>query len=90
MGGTRAFKVTMGIMPSYTSDVEGLLVDGVSDGKPAQKAGILAGDIIMQMGDLPIKDIQNYMDALGKFTKGESIPVKLKRKGEELTVTVTF
>jgi Peptidase family M28/PDZ domain len=90
MGGSRAFKVTMGIMPSYTADQEGLLVDGVSEGKPAQKAGILAGDIIIQMGDLVIKDIQNYMEALGKFTKGESIPVKIKRKGEELTVNVTF
>jgi len=67
MGGSRAFKVTMGVMPSYTSDEAGLLVDGVTDGKPAQKAGIQAGDVIVQMGELPIKDIQNYMDALGKF-----------------------
>lgn len=85
-----SFKVTLGIMPSYTSDVEGLLVDGVTDGRPAQKAGVLAGDVITQMGDLPIKDIQNYMEALGKFDKGQTIPVKLKRKGEEITVNVTF
>jgi aminopeptidase-like protein len=90
MGGTRSFKVTLGIMPSYTSDQEGLLVDGVSDGKPAQKAGILAGDIILQMGDIVIKDIQNYMEALGKFSKGDTVPVRLKRKGEEMTVNVTF
>jgi len=85
-----AFKVTMGIMPSYTSDAEGLSVDGVTDGRPAQKAGILAGDVITQMGDMQIKNIQDYMSALGKFEKGQSIPVKLKRKGEELTVNVTF
>ncbi|MFZ5999403.1 MAG: M20/M25/M40 family metallo-hydrolase [Bacteroidota bacterium] len=91
MSGTRSsFKVTMGIMPSYTSDVEGLLVDGVSEGKPAQKAGILAGDVITQIGSIAVKDIQNYMEALGKFSKGETVPVKLKRKGEELTVNVTF
>jgi hypothetical protein len=42
------------------------------------------------MGDLQIKDIQNYMDALAKFEKGQTIPVKLKRKSEELTVNVTF
>jgi hypothetical protein len=90
MAGRSSFKVTMGIMPSYTSDTEGLLVDGVSEGKPAQKAGILAGDVIIQMGDIVVKDIQNYMEALGKFSKGETIPVKLKRKGEEMTVNVTF
>jgi len=85
-----SFKVTLGIMPSYTSDVEGLLVDGVTDGRPAQKAGVLAGDVITQMGDMQIKDIQNYMEALSKFEKGQTIPIKLKRKGEELTVNVTF
>lgn len=90
MGGSRSFKVTMGVMPSYTGDEEGLLVDGVTDGRPAQKAGIMAGDVIIQMGELPIKDIQNYMEALGKFEKGQTVPVKVKRKGEEITVQVTF
>ena len=89
--GTRsAFKVTMGVMPSYSSDVEGLKVDGVSEGKPAQKAGIQTGDVIVQMGDLVIKDIQNYMEALGKFEKGQTIPVKVKRGEETITVSVTF
>jgi hypothetical protein len=90
MGGSRSFKVTMGVMPSYTSDVEGLLVDGVSDGKPGQKAGILAGDVIIQIGDLVIKDIQNYMEGLGKFEKGQTVPVKVKRKNEVITLNVTF
>ena len=90
MGGTSSFKVTMGVMPNYTGEVEGLLIDGVSDGKPAQKAGIQAGDIVIQIGELPIKDIQNYMDALGKFEKGQTVPVKVKRKDEVLTLSVTF
>lgn len=90
MGTRSAFKVTMGVMPSYSSDVEGLKVDGVTEGRPAQKAGIQTGDVIIQMGDMVIKDIQNYMEALGKFEKGQTIPVKLKRGEEVLTVSVTF
>lgn len=90
MGTRSAFKVTMGVMPSYSSDVEGLKVDGVTEGKPAQKAGIQTGDVIVQMGDLVIKDIQNYMEALGKFEKGQTIPVKVKRGTEILTYLVTF
>ncbi len=90
MGGSRSFKVTLGVMPSYTSDVEGLLLDGVSDGKPAQKAGIQAGDIVVQIGELPVKNIENYMEALGKFEKGQTVPVKVKRKDEVLTLSVTF
>ncbi len=90
MNSARSFKVTMGVMPSYTSDVNGLQIDGVTDGKPAQKAGMLAGDIITQIGELPITDIQTYMEALGKFEKGQTVPVKIKRKGEELIVRVSF
>ena len=90
MNSTSSFKVTMGVMPNYSADVKGLQIDGVSDGKPAQKAGMLAGDIIIQIGEFPISDIQTYMEALGKFDKGQTVPVKVKRKGEELTVSVTF
>lgn len=86
-----AFKVTLGIMPSYTAtEGEGLKVDGVTDGRPGQKAGIETGDVIIQMGEFPIRDIQNYMDALGKFEKGQTVPVKVKRKNETLDLSVTF
>lgn len=90
MSSSRSFKVTMGVMPSYTSDAAGLLVDGVTDGRPAQKAGIQTGDIITQIGDFTIKDMQSYMDALGKFEKGQQVPVKIIRNKEEKTVQVTF
>jgi hypothetical protein len=90
MGGARSFKVTMGVMPSYSSDEAGLKIDGVSDGKPAQKAGLLTGDLIIQMGDLKIGNIEDYMGALGKFEKGQTVGVVVKRKGETLTLPVTF
>src|SRR5258706_863682 len=90
MGSARSFKVTLGVMPSYTSNEEGLKVDGVSDGKPAQKAGILTGDLIIQIGEIQIKDIRAYMDALSKFEKGQTVPVKVKRNNEVVTVTLTF
>lgn len=90
MSSSRSFKVTMGVMPSYTSDAAGLLVDGVTDGRPAQKAGILTGDIIIQIGDFTIKDMQTYMEALGKFEKGQQVPVKILRNKEEKIVQVTF
>lgn len=88
--GRSSFKVTLGVMPSYSSDVPGLLIDGVTEGRPAANAGIQTGDVVVKIGDYEIKDIQNYMEALGKFEKGQTVPVKVKRKGEELTLNVTF
>jgi len=90
MASRSAFRVTLGVMPSYTADGEGVKVDGVTDGRPGQKGGVQTGDIIIQMGDLVIKDIQDYMGALGKFDKGQTIPVKVKRGEEVVILTVTF
>ena len=90
MASRSSFKVTLGIMPSYTSDAEGVRVDGVTDGRPGEKAGIQSGDLIIQMGDLTIKDIQDYMGALGKFEKEQTVPVKVKRGNEIITLSVTF
>ncbi len=90
MGSARSFKVTLGIMPSYTSSEEGLKVDGVTDGKPAQRAGILTGDLIIKIGAYSIKDIQAYMTALGKFEKGQTVPVKVKRNKDVVSLRVTF
>jgi hypothetical protein len=90
MASRSSFKVTMGIMPSYTADGEGVKVDGVTDGRPGQKAGIQTGDVILQLGEIVIKDIQNYMEALGKFDKGQTVDAKIKRGTEVITLKVTF
>lgn len=84
------FSVSMGIMPDYTFAGTGVRADGVTDGKPAQKAGLKAGDIILQLGDNNISSLENYMQALGKFKKGEKTKVKFKRGSETLEATVEF
>lgn len=84
------FSVSMGIMPDYTFSGTGVRADGVSDGKPAQKAGLKAGDIILQLGEHNITSMESYMQALGKFKKGESTKVKFKRGNETLEAQVEF
>ena len=48
--GKSSFKVSLGIMPDYTFSGTGVHVDGISEGKAAQKAGIKTGDVIIQLG----------------------------------------
>ena len=84
------FGVTMGIMPDYTYAGAGVRADGVSDGKPAQKAGLKAGDIIIQLGDYNVSSMESYMQTLGKFKKGDKAKVKYKRGNETLETTVEF
>ncbi|MEO8769736.1 MAG: M20/M25/M40 family metallo-hydrolase [Ferruginibacter sp.] len=85
-----SFKVTLGIMPDYAFDGNGLRVDGVSDNRPAQKAGVKEGDVIYQLGQYSITDIQTYMQALNKFNKGDATKVKLKRGKDDMQLDVVF
>lgn len=83
------FKVSLGLMPDITGQVEnGLRADIVVKGKPAYKAGMKNGDVIVQVNDIKIKDIEVYMQALGTLKKGEKAVVKVLRGGEELTFEV--
>jgi len=84
------FSVTMGIMPDYTFNGAGVRVDGVSEGRPAQKAGIRTGDIITSLGDIKITSMESYMQALGKFKKSDKAVVQYTREGKPFSTTVEF
>ena len=85
-----AFKVSLGVMPDYVFDGEGMRIDAVIDGRPAAKAGLEDGDIILQIGSTKVKDIYDYMDGLNKFKSGQKAKVKVMRKGEILKKEVVF
>lgn len=84
------FTVSLGIMPDYTFSGSGVRVDGVSEGKLAQRLGIKTGDVITQLGDIKFTDVTSYMQALSKFKKGDNTKVKLKRGNEEIVYDLTF
>jgi hypothetical protein len=90
MSASVSMKVTMGILPNYASDGKGLKVDAVTEGKPAKKAGLQAGDIIQSIGDYAVTDIQTYMEALGNFEKGQETEVKVLRGKEIMKLKVIF
>jgi hypothetical protein len=87
---TPAFKVTLGIMPDYVWEKEGVHVDGVTTGRPADKAGVQRGDVILGMGDMPVNTMEDYMQCLSKFQKGQSTTLKIKRGSEMMMLPLTF
>jgi len=88
--GRQRFNVTLGVMPNYGYSGTGMKIDGVSEGKAAEKAGFQPDDIIVKMGNYEVKDIYEYMDALGKFGKGDKTKVVVEREGEEVELEVEF
>ena len=85
-----SFKVTLGVVPDYAYSGEGMRIDGVSDGKPAAKAGLKAGDVVVKLGEHRVTDMMSYMKGLGKFTKGEQTVVTVLREGKEMKINVTW
>src|SRR5690606_15580081 len=54
------FKVTLGVVPDYLFSGKGMRIDGISEDRPAQKAGLQKGDIVVKMGDHEVTDMMSY------------------------------
>lgn len=84
------FSVTLGVMPDYMYDGEGMRIDGVTEDKAAANAGLQKGDIVTWLGEVKVVDMMSYMKALGQFKKGDSAPIEYLREGKKQKGTVKF
>lgn len=84
------FKVALGVVPDYLYDGKGMRIDGVSEGKPAQAAGLQKGDIVVKLGDSTVTDMMSYMRALSVFEPGQKAEVVVERDGQTVSATVSF
>lgn len=69
---------------------EGILVDGVEDGTPAEKAGIREGDIITKVDDTSIRNNSHFRVVISSSRPGEQHRITFLRGGRERTVTVVL
>jgi aminopeptidase YwaD len=89
-GTTASFSVGLGIMPDYSFNGTGVRIDGISEGRAAQKAGLQSGDIVIQLGNNPVSSLENYMQALSTFKKGDKTKVKVRRASQTIEAEVIF
>jgi len=87
-GQKMAYKVYVGTIPDFASNVDGYKISGVSEGSPAQEAGLQGGDIIIEFGGKKISNIYDFTYALGDFVPGDVVDVIVKRGKEEITFKV--
>ncbi len=85
----RGFRVYLGTVPNYSDQTDGMKLDGVRPGSPAERAGLKAGDLIVKLGSVPIKNVYDYTYALGELKAGEEIDVHIRREGREMTLKLT-
>lgn len=87
---TPRFKVGLGVIPDYLFDGKGMRIDGISEDKPAQKAGLQKGDIVVKLGDSAVVDMMSYMRVLATFEKGNTTKVIVDRKGDMVEAEINF
>lgn len=84
------WNVWFGSVPDYSFEGDGLLLSGTSDGSPAAKAGLLEGDRIVQVGEVEVQNIYDFMHVLQIYKPGNVVLTRFVRDGEEHEVRITL
>jgi hypothetical protein len=81
----------LGTVPDMgAADTPGLRLSGVTPGSPADSAGLTAGDVIVQLGGIEVKDLYSYSEALYARKAGETITIVVMRAGSRVEVRATL
>ena len=89
-GRRRTSQIYLGTLPDYAaSDVEGALINGVTDDSPAEKAGLEGGDQIIEIAGREIGNVYDYSHALDGLKVGEPVDIVVLRSGKKMTLTLT-
>ncbi len=84
-GGDRPY---FGSIPDFAQAQPGYALSGVTQGGPAERAGIRAGDIIIRLGESKIGNLDDFDSALRKFQAGDKAAVVVRRGEDEITLEV--
>jgi Peptidase family M28/PDZ domain len=82
-------RVFLGTIPDYTTEVVGVKLAGIRGGSPAEKAGLKAGDVIVEFGGQKVSNIYDYTYALDAAKIGEPVDIVVMRDGQRVKITVT-
>jgi len=84
--GLRAY---LGTIPDYAGKVDGVKLSGVAVNGPASKAGVKAGDVIVELGGKKVENIYDYTYAIDALKIGEATTIKVRRGEEILDLKIT-
>jgi peptidase M28-like protein/PDZ domain-containing protein/PA domain-containing protein len=88
-GSLAGVRVTTGTIPDYATEVKGLLLSGVIGGGPAEQAGLMKGDIIVEIAGQTIANIYDYTYALELLRINQPVSIVYMRNGERRQTQLT-
>jgi serine protease DegQ len=67
----------------------GAIVGAIERGSPAEKGGLRLGDVIVAINGKAVPDVSSALNAIAEMAPGRSVPVRVVRRNQEVTVDVT-
>ncbi len=67
---------------------KGAIIGAIERGSPAEKSGLRLGDIIVAINGRRVPDTSTALNAIAEVPPGKSVPVKVLRRNQELTLDV--
>ncbi len=85
-----SWKASTGSVPSFSYEGKGVKIGMVPKGTPAEKAGLLKDDIIIELAGNPVADLMAYTLELKKLKPGDTVSIKVLRDGKEVESMITL
>jgi hypothetical protein len=90
-GSGRGREVYLGSIPDMSApETPGVRLTGVRADSPADKAGLKAGDIIVEFDGKTVKDLYEYTAALQARKPGDTVTIVVRREGARVELTATL
>ena len=89
-GDKPARRASLGLVPEFAHSGPGVKAAGLVPGSPAEKAGMRAGDVLLEVAGTPLASLRAYSDLLKTLTPGQSVPVVFERNGQRHEATVVL
>jgi S1-C subfamily serine protease len=84
-------RVYLGTIPDMAAgEGTGLRVTGVTPGSPGDRAGLRAGDVVVELAGKPVTDLYSYTDALYAREPGDVVRIVVLRDGTRMTLEATL
>ncbi|MBI2401661.1 MAG: M20/M25/M40 family metallo-hydrolase [Gemmatimonadetes bacterium] len=90
VAGGGGYGAYLGTVPDMTESPGGVRLTGVRPGSPAEQARLKGGDVLIQLGDTPIKNLYHMTDALRAHQPGETVVLVYVRDGQRIETKVTL
>jgi Zn-dependent M28 family amino/carboxypeptidase len=87
-GSREGSDVYLGSIPDMTGGGQGLRLTGIRAGSPAEQAGLVSGDVIVEFAGRAVKDLYDFSDALYSHKPGDTVSVVVLRNGDRKQFTV--